>query len=64
MAKLFNIFINAVVRKWMRIMCEMPDDSHGELAAQVEALFAIFYVDDGYIASIDAECSSRRPSIS
>ncbi len=45
-------------------MCEMPDDSHGELAAQVEALFAIFYVDDGYIASIDAECSSRRPSIS
>ena len=39
----------------MRIMRETLDDSDGELAAQVEALFAIFYVNDGCIASKDAE---------
>ena len=54
-AKLFNIIVDAVVREWMRIMRETLDDSDGQLAARVEALFAIFYVDDGYIASIDAE---------
>jgi hypothetical protein len=55
LAKLFYIIVNAVVREWIRIMCEMLDDSDGKLATQVEALFAIFYVDDGYIASKDAE---------
>jgi len=54
-AKLFNIIVNAVVREWMRIMRETLDDSDGQLAARVEAFFAIFYVDDGYIASKDAE---------
>jgi hypothetical protein len=54
-AKLFNIIVNAVVREWMRIMRKTLDDSDGQLAARVEALFAIFYVDDGYIASKDAE---------
>jgi hypothetical protein len=39
----------------MRIMRETLDDLDGKLATQVEALFAIFYVDDGYIASKDAE---------
>jgi hypothetical protein len=34
---------------------ETLDDSDGKLTARVEALFAIFYVDDGYIASKDAE---------
>ena len=52
--KLFNIIVNAVVRDWMRIMRETLDDSDGELATRVEALFAIFYVNDGYIASKDA----------
>jgi len=52
---LFNIIVDAVVREWMRIMREMLDDSDGKLATRVEALFAIFYVDDGYIASKDAE---------
>ncbi len=36
-------------------MHETLNDSDGKLAAQVEALFAIFYVDDGYIARKDAE---------
>ena len=56
LAKLLNILVSVVVRaEWMRIMRETLDNSDGELAAQVEALFAIFYVDDGYIASKDAE---------
>jgi hypothetical protein len=36
-------------------MREMLDDSGGYLSTQIEALFTIFYVDDGYIASRDAE---------
>ena len=36
-------------------MRETLDDSDGQLAVRIEALFAIFYVDDGYIASKDAE---------
>jgi hypothetical protein len=55
LAKLFNIVVNAVVRKWMRLMRETLDNSEGNLAARVKALFAIFYVDDGYIALRDAE---------
>jgi len=54
-AKLFNILIDAVVREWMRLMRKMLDDSNGQLAVRVKELFAIFYVDDGYIASRDAE---------
>jgi hypothetical protein len=54
-AKLFNILVNAVIREWMRIMRETLGDSDGQLAIRVKELFAIFYVDDGYIASRDAE---------
>jgi len=54
-AKLFNILINAVVRKWMRLMRKALDDSDGQLAARVKELFAIFYVDDGYFTSRDAK---------
>ena len=54
-AKLFNILIDAVVREWMRLMRKMLDDSNGQLAVRVKELFAIFYVDDGYIALRDAE---------
>ncbi len=53
-AKLFNILVDGVVREWMRLMRESLDDSDGQLATRMEELFAIFYVDDGYIASSDA----------
>ena len=55
MAKLFNIIVDAVVREWLRIMRKMLNDSDGKLVARIEELFAIFYVDDGYIALRDAE---------
>ena len=54
-AKLFNIIVNAVVPEWLQIMRESLDDLDSKLAAQIEELFAIFYVNDGYIASRDAE---------
>jgi hypothetical protein len=54
-AKLFNIIIDAVVREWMRLMCETLDDLGGNLTDRIEALFAIFNVDNGCIASRDAE---------
>ncbi len=43
------------VKRTVRLMCETLDDSGGYLSDQIEALFAIFYVDDGHIASRDAE---------
>jgi len=55
LAKLFNIIVDEVVREWLRLMRETLDDSGGYLTDQIEALFDIFYVDDGYIASRDAE---------
>ena len=54
-AKLFNIIVDTVVREWMRLMCETLDNLGGNLTNQIEALFAIFNVDDECIASRDAE---------
>ena len=54
-AKLFNIIVDVVVREWIRLMCEMLDDLGGNLTNRIEALFAIFNVDDGCIALRDAE---------
>ena len=50
-AKLFNLIVDAVVCEWIRQMRDTLDDPQGCLTNQIEALFAIFYVDDGYIAS-------------
>ncbi len=55
-AKLFNILVDAVVREWMRLIQETLDlggRGEEEQEALLETLFAIFYVDDGYIASRD-----------
>ena len=54
-AKLFNIIVDTVVRKWMRSMSENLNDSDGKPAKQIEAIFANFYVDNDYIASRDAK---------
>jgi hypothetical protein len=54
-AKLFNLIVDAVIREWIWLMCDTLDDPQGRLTNQIEALFAIFYVDNGYIASRDAE---------
>jgi hypothetical protein len=53
-AKLFNILVDAVVWEWMRQL-EQDGDYNKEQAAELMAtFFAIFYVDDAYLASRDA----------
>jgi hypothetical protein len=54
-AKLFNIVVDAVVQEWMWLMCAMIDDAKGDLAKCIAGIFAVFYIDDGYIASRNAE---------
>jgi hypothetical protein len=54
-AKLFNIVFNAVVRKWMRLICVTIDDAEGNLTECIAGLLAVFYVNNGYIASLNAE---------
>jgi hypothetical protein len=54
-AKLFNIVVDAVVREWMRLMSATIDDVDSNLDACIAGLFAVFYVDNGYIASRNAE---------
>ena len=53
LAKLFNIMVDAVVREWLRILREELDMEGEKLDLTMEALFAIFYMDDAYIAAQD-----------
>jgi hypothetical protein len=53
-AKLFNIIVYAVVWECMRLMRVTIDNADGDLAKCIAGLFAVFYVEDGYIASCDA----------
>jgi hypothetical protein len=55
LVKLFNIVVNAVVQEWMQLMCKTINNAEGNLAECKAGLFAVFYIDDGYIASRNAE---------
>jgi hypothetical protein len=55
LANFLNIVVNAVVHKWMRLMRKTLDYTKGNLAERIEGLFAVFYIDDKYIASCNAE---------
>jgi hypothetical protein len=53
-AKLFNIIVNAVVQEWHHILqSEMFEDNEEEMDRMMAALYAIFYVDDAYVAARD-----------
>jgi hypothetical protein len=52
-AKLFNVLVDAVVREWLRLLREEADMEEEEMEGMMATLFAIFYVDDMYIASRD-----------
>ncbi len=39
----------------MRLMCATINNADGNLAERIAGLFVVSYVDDGYIASHDAE---------
>ena len=52
-AKLFSIMVDAVVQEWMHLMREEMEMEGEELDEMMETLFAIFYVNDTYIALRD-----------
>ena len=60
-AKLFNVVVDAVVREWLQnlqeeMALELEEEALDEM---METLFAIFYVDDAYIASRDPALLQR-----
>ena len=50
-ARLFNILVDAVVREWFRQLKTQVDYEDAELDELIATIFAIFYVDDVYLAS-------------
>ncbi len=54
-AKLFNILVDAVVREWLRQLCDGGIMDPAELDLLMAAFFAIFYVDDTYLAARDPD---------
>ena len=62
LAKLFNILVDVVAREWTRLMREtldFGDMGEEEREAMLRELFAIFYMDDGHIASRDPDFLQR-----
>ncbi len=43
----------------MRLICTMVDKVDSNLAECIVGLFTVFYIDDGYIASCEAEFLQR-----
>jgi hypothetical protein len=54
-ARLFNIMVDAVIREWIQQLQVDGDYKKREFAEYMATFFAIFYVDDAYLASWDAE---------
>ncbi len=54
-AKLFNIMVDAVIWEWIQQLRVDRDFDEKEFAEYMATFFAIFYVDDAYLASWDAE---------
>ncbi len=50
-AKLFNMMVDAMVREWLQILRDKSGLEGEELDEMMDALLAIFYVDDAYIAA-------------
>jgi hypothetical protein len=53
-AKLFNILVDVVVREWIRQLRQGGEFKEEELLEIMATFFAIFYVDNAYLASWDA----------
>jgi hypothetical protein len=54
-AKLFNILVDAVVREWLCQLCDGGIVDPEELDLLMSAFFAIYYVDDAYLAARDPD---------
>jgi hypothetical protein len=59
LAKLFNIMVDAVVRDWYWTLREESDLEGEELDEMMDAMFAIFYVDNAYLAALDPALLQR-----
>jgi hypothetical protein len=53
--KLFIILVDAVAREWVRQLQEKSELEEEVITKLMPAFFAIFYVDDAYLASQDPE---------
>jgi len=62
-AKLFNILVDAVAREWLRELRDGCDMEVEEIDHLMATFFAIFYVDDAYLASRDPEFLQRALDI-
>jgi hypothetical protein len=62
-AKLFNILVDAVAREWVRQLWEESELEEEVITKLMAAFFAIFYVDDAYLASRDPEFLQRALDI-
>ncbi len=54
-AKLFNIMVSSIVREWIQQLRVYGEYDEKEFLEYMATFFAIFYVDDAYLASWDAE---------
>jgi hypothetical protein len=52
-AKLFNILVDTVVREWLCQLCDSGIMDPEEIDLSMAEFFAIFYVDDAYLATRD-----------
>jgi hypothetical protein len=58
-AKLFNVLVDAVAREWLRELRKGSALEPDEIDHLMATFFAIFYVDDAYLASHDPEFLQR-----
>ena len=58
-AKLFNILVDAVAREWLWILLYESELEEEAIELLMATLFAIFYVDDAYLASRDPDFLQR-----
>ena len=54
-ARLFNILVDAVIRKWFRLLKSQVDSDEAELDDSIATFFAIIYINNAYLASRDTE---------
>jgi hypothetical protein len=62
-AKLFNILVDAFAREWVWQLREESELEEAVITELMAAFFAIFYVDDAYLASRDPEFLQRALDI-
>ena len=53
--KIFNIMVDAIVREWLRLATGEVEPTMPQTQAAIHLFLALFYADDGYIASTDKE---------